>query len=82
MFCRFAVQFGYDNCEANTGFLSQFTRRKGLVSKRAAGESASVEKEATEDYIIHTLQPLLDRYAADDIYNVDETGLFFPTIAL
>ena len=47
------------------------------MSKKAAGESASVEKETTEDYTIHTLQPLLGRYAADDIYNVDETGLFY-----
>ena len=55
MFYRFAMQLGYDNFEANTSFLSHFTKRKGLVSKMAAGESASVEKEAIEDYILHTL---------------------------
>ena len=75
--CRFAEQLGYENFEASNGFLQRFTERKGLVSKKIAGESASVNKEETDHYIQNVLPALLQRYNAEDIYNVDETGLFY-----
>lgn len=47
------------------------------MSKKAAGESASVNKEETSAYVSDVLPGLLERYDANDIYNVDETGLFY-----
>ena len=73
---RFAEQFGYQNFEANNGFLQRFTLRKGLVSKKAAGESASVNRIKTDNYAKNVLPTLLERYNPEDIYNVNETGLF------
>jgi hypothetical protein len=40
-----------------------------------AGES-SADKKA-EDFIVNVLPGLIEGYAAEDIYNADETGLFF-----
>ena len=74
---RFAVQLGYEHFEASSGFLSRFTMRNALVSKKASGESASVNKEETSAYLTDVLPGLLERYDANDIYNVDETGLFY-----
>jgi hypothetical protein len=37
-----------------------------------AGESADAE-----DFIVNVLPGLIEGYAAEDIYNADETGLFF-----
>jgi hypothetical protein len=39
-----------------------------------AGESADADEKA-EDFIV--LPGLIEGYAAEDIYNADETGLFF-----
>lgn len=47
------------------------------MNKKVAGESASVNKEDTSAYISDVLPGLLERYSANDIYNVDETGLFY-----
>ena len=74
---RFASQLGYNNFEATNGFLHRFNERKGLVSKKASGERASVNIEQTEQYSQTVLKALLERYNADDIYNVDKTGLFY-----
>ena len=71
------MQLSYENFEAYSVFLSHFTKRKGLISKKLAGESASVNREDTDNYMSTVLQPLLQRYDAEDIYNVDETGLFY-----
>jgi hypothetical protein len=41
-----------------------------------AGESADADEKA-EDFIVNVLPGLIEGYAAEDIYNVDKTGLFF-----
>jgi hypothetical protein len=41
-----------------------------------AGESADADEKA-EDFIVNVLPGLIEEYAAEDIYNADETGLFF-----
>jgi hypothetical protein len=41
-----------------------------------AGESADADEKA-EDFIVNVLPRLLEGYAAEDICNADETGLFF-----
>jgi hypothetical protein len=33
--------------------------------------------ESAEDFIVNVLPWLIEGYAAEDIYNADETGLFF-----
>ena len=45
--------------------------------KVKCGEYLSVDKEATEDWKVLTLKPLLEQYNPCDIYNADETGLFY-----
>lgn len=44
---------------------------------KRSGESAAVSKEQTSAYLETILPNLLERYSPDDIYNVDETGLFY-----
>jgi hypothetical protein len=40
------------------------------------GESADADEKA-EDFTVKVLPGLIERYAAEDIYNADETGLLF-----
>jgi hypothetical protein len=41
-----------------------------------AGESADADEKA-KDFTVNVLPGVIERYAAEDIYNVDETELFF-----
>ena len=59
------------------GWLDRWKARHGIAMKVKCGESLSVDKKATEDWKVLTLKPLLEQYNPCDIYNADETGLFY-----
>jgi hypothetical protein len=42
-----------------------------------AGESTDGSIEKDEDFTVNVLHGLIEGYAAEDIYNADETGFFF-----
>jgi hypothetical protein len=42
-----------------------------------AGESADSAIEKAGEFIVKELPGLIEGHAAEDIYNTDETGLFF-----
>jgi hypothetical protein len=42
-----------------------------------AGEIADADIEKAGDFIVSDLPGLIEGYAAEDIYNADETGVFF-----
>jgi hypothetical protein len=42
-----------------------------------AGESADADIENAGDFIVNVLPGLIEGYAAEDIYNADETGVFY-----
>ena len=67
---------GIENFSASNGWISRFKERHGLVFKKLAGESAAVDTNTT-DLWFQRLPQLLEGYEARDIYNADETGLFF-----
>ena len=45
--------------------------------KKVSGEEKSVSKEDVEPWLHSTLPDLLKKYKPEDIYNADETGLFY-----
>jgi hypothetical protein len=71
-----AAQVNIDNFSASNGWVSRFKDRHGLVFKKPAGESAEVSVEST-DARLESLLSLLEGYEPHDVYNADETGLFF-----
>lgn len=62
--------------KANPGWLSRFKARHGIIFKAACGESSAVNEEVV-DAFKKDLPSLLAAYEPRNIYNVDETGLFF-----
>lgn len=74
---RFAKQMGLPSFQASTGWLDKFKSRHGIVQKVMSGESASVAEIDCDDYRQNVLPSLLEKYSPDDIFNADETGLFF-----
>ncbi|XP_035218763.1 tigger transposable element-derived protein 6-like [Stegodyphus dumicola] len=60
------------NFKATDGWLSRWKSRHDIKFKKAHGE-----KENTEDLKSTKLPEFLERFSADDIYNADETGLYY-----
>lgn len=73
---NFACVLGHDNFKGSPGWLSRFKARHDIVAKVISGEAASVDPVATSSWLL-TNQEVLDKYELSDIYNADETGLFY-----
>jgi hypothetical protein len=65
-----------DNSAASNGWICRFKDHHGLVYKKLAGESTTVDND-TRDLWLERLPMLLERYEPRDIYNADEKGLFY-----
>lgn len=72
----FATKLGVQNFSASNGWLEGFKRRHDIAFKKAAGESNSVDQGVSNQWI-EALPSLLEGYDPNNIYNADETALFF-----
>lgn len=72
----FAKDLGHSNFQASVGWLDKFKKRHGISYKTISGESADVSEEVCEKWKKEASK-LLKEYPAKDIFNADETGLFF-----
>ena len=68
-----AEELGINDWEASDGWLHRFKHWHGMVFKNVCGKSMTV----TEKWYQETLPLLLDQYEPSDIFNADETGLFY-----
>lgn len=71
-----AEKFGMQNFQASAGWLAKFKERYGLAFKSISGESGSVDEKIVEEWKIE-LKGILDGYDQKNIFNADETGLFY-----
>ena len=62
--------------EFSNGWLERFKARFAIKSYRRFGESGSVNMMVIEN-ALPAIRELLDQYEWKDIYNMDETGLFY-----
>ncbi len=62
---------------ASAGWLQRFKRRFGLKYRTLSGDAAEADKTVAIDWIQNVFLPLMSRYAEKDVFNADETGLFF-----
>ncbi|XP_060859113.1 tigger transposable element-derived protein 6-like [Metopolophium dirhodum] len=72
----YAKMFGISDFNACDGWLSNFKKPHNLVFKKICGESASVDEDICNDWQMK-LQDLLCEYDPKNVFNADETGLFF-----
>ncbi|XP_022865448.1 CENP-B homolog protein 2-like, partial [Olea europaea var. sylvestris] len=75
-FCK--KMYGETNLEFSfsSGWLERFNARYGIKSYRRFGESGSLIMENIEN-ALPGIQSKLDQFQLKDIYNMDETGLFY-----
>lgn len=63
--------------KCSTGWLERFKARHNICVGKICGEAADVNKNTVSDWL-NNVWPIISKdYAADDIFNADETGLFY-----
>ena len=73
---EFAERLGSD-FNPSVGWLSRWKNRMSIKFKRAHGEKSSADGAAAEHWLVDKLHELLEDFAETDIFNADETGLFY-----
>ena len=62
---------------ASEGWLDNFKKRNGITFKTVQGEAGAVDLQSLFESQQQVLQPLLRQFSTDDVFNLDETGLFW-----
>ncbi|OAE19032.1 hypothetical protein AXG93_2839s1280 [Marchantia polymorpha subsp. ruderalis] len=65
------------NFKFSNGWMEVFKKRHNIRSHQRFGDSGSVNKQIIDESIPR-LRETLDKFEWKDIYNMDETGFFFP----
>ena len=71
-----AEKFGRINFKASNGFIERFKERRGIMYKNVCGESNAVDCEIVQSWK-EKLPSLIEQYEPRNIFNADETGLFY-----
>ncbi|XP_035212025.1 tigger transposable element-derived protein 6-like [Stegodyphus dumicola] len=72
-----AKKLGRNDFKATDGWLSRWKTRHNIKFKKAHGEKGSADKESSEQWKTTKIPTFLENFCADDIYNADETGLYY-----
>ena len=72
-----ALKMGHSEFQCSTGWLERFKQRHSIVFRRVTGEEGSVNEDMVRDWKSHQLPSLLEEFSPDDIFNADETDLFW-----
>ena len=73
----FAKELGIQPYTPSFGWLGRWKKRLGICYKKAHGEKGSANTEAAEQWIRNRMPEILLEYEEENIFNADETGLFY-----
>ena len=73
----FARSLNVENFNASDGWLGRWKTRYNVVFKKAQGEKRDADTPTSETWLKETLPNILSRYSESDIFNADETGLYY-----
>ena len=72
-----AAELGHEGFHCSDGWLNRFLKRREISFRVLSGEANSAPKVTVDDWLCNKLPGLLEEYDKNDIFNADETGLFF-----
>lgn len=74
----FARSLNVENFMASDGWLGRWKTRYNVVFRKAQGEKRdAVTHASAETWLKETLPNILSRYNESDLFNADETGLYY-----
>lgn len=68
-----------EDFKASNGWLNRFRQRHNISYAAICGEGGSVSEQQVTDWV-SKLPDIVKGYSSRDIYNMDETGLFFRSL--
>lgn len=77
---QLATTLEYENFEPSNGWLERWKNRHNIRFFKLHGEKAAADHESAENWINNTFSGLIENYHPDDIFNADETGLFWKAL--
>ncbi|XP_028677229.1 tigger transposable element-derived protein 4-like [Erpetoichthys calabaricus] len=72
-----AKKLGHNDFKATDGWLSRWKSRHDIKFKKAHGEKESADGAGAEKWKSTKLPEIHEKFQADNIYNADETGLYY-----
>ena len=74
---KYALSFGVNDFACSNGWIDHFKQRHDLSFKTIIGEKGDVNMDTTQTWLKDVFPTLIEGYKSNDIYNADETGLFY-----
>lgn len=73
----FALLMGKENFQCSSSWVQRFRARHNIVAGKVSGEAAGVPEGVSEEWLSHKGPALCEGYTPEEIFNADETGLFY-----
>lgn len=77
---KFAQLLNIPNFEPSNGWISRWKGRNSIKYKTIQGEKAAANNTSASFWVKTILPGLIQDYAPNEVYNADETGLFFKAL--
>lgn len=71
-----ACLLGHHDFKGSSGWLQRFKNHHEIMCHTLSGEGSAVNLDSCEKWL-ENFRPLLQEYEERDVYNVDETGVFY-----